>query len=46
MIKWAYIENIVLLVVAGALAYAWDSGWPLAMLIFCNIPKSAGGSHE
>lgn len=46
MNKWAYLENIALIIMVGTLAYSWGSAWPPALLIFCNVPKSAGGSHD
>lgn len=42
-IAWVYLENIALVVCATALAYAWDSGWPLLMLLFTNSIKTTGG---
>lgn len=36
MTAWAYIENIVLVLCATALAYFWNSGWPFLLLLACN----------
>lgn len=36
----AHIENCVITVSACALAYVWDSAYPLILMLFCNIPRS------
>lgn len=42
-IAWAYLENIVLVVCATALAYAWDTAWPLLLLICTNTIRTKTG---
>lgn len=36
MNPWPYIENIAILCCACGLAYAWDTPWPLLLLVFAN----------
>lgn len=36
----AYVENCFLIVLAGALCIAWDTWYPLLLLMLCNYPKS------
>ena len=35
-ITWAYLENIIVVIYATTLAYAWDSGWPFLLLLCMN----------
>jgi hypothetical protein len=35
ILKWAIIENIVIIITSGLLAY-FLSAWCLLMLLFCN----------
>ncbi|CAE6811254.1 hypothetical protein R69746_05630 [Paraburkholderia aspalathi] len=38
---WAVIENIVIMVLVSIGIYWTATGWPLALLIFINVPRSA-----
>lgn len=39
-IAWAYLENIVLVLCATALAYAWDTARPFLLLLCSNTIKT------
>ncbi len=39
-ITWAYLENIVVVICATSLAYAWDSAWPFLLLICMDSIKT------
>lgn len=42
-IAWAYLENIVLVVCATALAYALDTAWPFLLLLCTNTIRTKTG---
>lgn len=36
LIFFACLENLALIAAATFLAYTWESGWPLVILLLCN----------